>query len=520
MKLVSSSQMRSIDATAIEKFGVPSLELMENAGKAVAEIVKERFPKKGLVGVVCGRGNNAGDGLVAARYLAAASYKVIIILTSPFGEFSKDARVNWERLAGIKNIEAFEIETEKDVRAAEKYLKPAVCLVDAIFGTGLSNEVRGRLAAVIKSINSMMKPVVAVDVPSGINSDTGAVMGVAVRAKMTVTFGLAKAGLVTGSGPEYAREIVVADIGLPEELIDSLKTGLELIEPRMFVEYFKPRRRDSHKNDFGHVAVVAGSLGKIGAGLLACRGALRSGAGLVTYALPEKAYTKFDVRSPEVMYQPCNDTLLGTFSLKSAQAVLHMLADKKCAVIGPGIGGDEETKKFVIELVKRAQVPLVLDADALNDLTSSLDLLRSRKAATVLTPHPGEMARLTGHSGKDVQLGRILQAKEFATSCRVWLVLKGHRTVVASPEGEVFINPTGNPGMSTAGSGDVLSGVVAGFIAQGLPIREAVIAAVYLHGLSGDMAARNMGERGLIASDLINMLPLAMKSSFEVATHR
>lgn len=482
MKLVTSSQMKALDKAAIEEYGIPSSDLMERAGKATADSVIKHFPKKGGVAIVVGKGNNGGDGLVAARYLKSAGYDVSI--------FKAD---------------------ELDNKHLEK-LKSAICIVDAIFGTGLSAEVKGKYKSAIDLINSLMRPVVSVDIPSGLSADTGNPLGVAIRAKFTVTFGLPKVGLYTNIGSEYAREVEIVDIGIPKELTDKLNSGYNLITPDLFAEYFGKRANDTNKGNYGHALVIGGSSGKIGAGLLSSRGALRIGTGLVSYALPNLAFVKFDTKSPEVMYEEIPDNGLGYLN-KSALPVLNGLFQNKTAVaLGPGIGTEEETKRIVTEIVKKVSLPLVIDADGLNCLVGNLNILGGKKTPVILTPHPGEMAKLAGISIKDIQADRIAVAKKFAKTHRVYLVLKGHRTVVATPDGEIFINPTGNPGMATAGMGDVLTGVIAGLLAQKIPTACAVIAGVYLHGLAGDICSEDIGERGLLASDVINALPKAMKS--------
>ncbi|OGQ49418.1 MAG: hypothetical protein A3I09_03965 [Deltaproteobacteria bacterium RIFCSPLOWO2_02_FULL_47_10] len=499
MKLVTSSQMRALDEAAI-KGGIPSLDLMERAGKGVAELVKKKFPKKDIVSVVSGKGNNGGDGLVAARHLAKAGYNVQVYLLSPWSEFSPDARTNWERLAGL-NVSVHEDFSDVNI-------KKASCIVDAILGTGLTNDVTGRYRAAIEFINSLLKPVVSVDIPSGLSADTGEPLGVAIRAKYTVTFGLAKLGLFTGS--EYAREVTVIDIGIPEKLIKG--TGYNLVEPSLFAGFFGERPRQAHKGDFGHLLVIGGSTGKIGAGLLACRGGLRVGTGLVTYALPASAYVKFDTKSPEIMYEGLSDNGKGIIGKEAVSALRLLFQNKDAASLGPGIGTSDDTKKAVCEIIRKVSIPLVLDADGLNCLAGNMEALKDAKQPLVLTPHQGEMSRLTGLDIKEIKADRVGVAKSFAKKYHVYTVLKGHRTVTATPDGNIFINPTGNPGMASAGMGDVLTGVIGGLIAQKIPVETSVVAGVYLHGLAGDIASSEIGERGLVASDVINALPRAIET--------
>jgi NAD(P)H-hydrate epimerase len=322
---------------------------------------------------------------------------------------------------------------------------------------------------------------------------------------------MAKVGLVTNVGSEYAGKIEVVDIGIPKDMTQKLETGFNLITPDLFKTHFGPRPNDSHKGDFGRLLVIGGSTGKIGAGLLASRAALRSGAGLVTYALPEVAYSKFDVKSPEIMYEGISDGGKGSFTKDSLKQLLALVQDKTVLAIGPGIGTAGDVKDVVLELIKKTFMPIVLDADGLNCVADSLGHLKGRKGPLILTPHPGEMARLANTTAAKVQSNRIETAKAFAKNSGHYLVLKGHRTVVATPQGLVYINATGNPGMASAGQGDVLTGIISGFIAQKIPILESILAAVYIHGAAGDIALSEMGERGLIASDVINNLPKAIQ---------
>ncbi|MBI2092204.1 MAG: NAD(P)H-hydrate epimerase [Deltaproteobacteria bacterium] len=390
MKLVTSSLMLALDSAAIRS-GVPSIDLMERAGKGVAEAVKKRFSRKGLVSVVVGKGNNGGDGLVAARYLKESGFAVAVFLLAPWTEFKDDARTNWDRLAG-KGIDVFEVISESDIKKYLKKFEESVCIVDAIFGTGLSNEVAGKYKTAIEFINKLVKPVVSVDIPSGLSSDTGRPLGSAIRARLTVTFGLPKVGLMTNTGSEYAHEIEVVDIGIPGELVKKTDTKHYLITPDMFADFFGPREKDVHKGSFGHVLIVGGSTGKIGAGLIASRAALRVGCGLVTYALPKTAYAKFDTHSPEVMYEAVEDGDKGFFG-KSSKVNLK---DKSVVALGPGIGTEEATKSFVREIAKKSSAPLIIDADGLNCIADNIASISGRKNPVILTPHPGEMSRLAG----------------------------------------------------------------------------------------------------------------------------
>ncbi|MFH0799749.1 MAG: NAD(P)H-hydrate dehydratase [Pseudomonadota bacterium] len=509
MKLVTSKQMRGLDRAAIEKHGIASLDLMERAGRGVAKAVASLTPpEKGTVAIIAGRGNNGGDGLVAARHLISMGYEVAVWLLAGPSDLSPDARANWELLAPL-TTHLFTIADIAEFNSRLPLIERSCLIVDAILGTGLDRDVAGLPAAAIAAINAAGIPVVSVDIPSGLSADTGKPLGAAVRAAATVTFGLPKMGLVVGDGPVFSGSIKVVDIGIPGEETDRVESLIELIEPSMFASHFGKRDPSAHKGAFGHVVVYSGSLGHLGAGYLGCLAALRAGCGLVTYCLPEKAFVRFDARYPEVMCDPIADDASAHFHPKGLDAALRVADGKSVAAIGPAIGTEKSTREFVNSFIGRIKIPLVIDADGLNVL--DLSSLRGRRAATILTPHPGEMGRLSKAATEDVQADRVGHATRFAKEHGVTLVLKGRGTVVASPDGSAAINHTGNAGMATAGMGDALTGIVASFIAQGMDVKTACVAAVYIHGLAGDMAAAEHGERALITSDVIGKLGKAMK---------
>ncbi|MBI4126756.1 MAG: NAD(P)H-hydrate dehydratase [Deltaproteobacteria bacterium] len=479
MKVVTAEQMTELDRRAIEDHGIPASQLMERAGQGVADAVMHRFPTTaGSIGIVVGKGNNGGDGLVAARILREHGYDVVVI-TSP-----------------TTNLEP---------------LQPCSVLIDAILGTGLNQPVAGPFKTMIEKINALHKNVIAIDIPSGVNATTGMPMGVAIRAQTTVTMGLPKCGLFLGDGPRYAGRVEVVDIGLPREEMEKVQTSLHYNEPSLFPSLFAKRSRDAHKGQFGHLLVLAGSRATLGAGYLSSLAALRVGTGLVTYALPAAAFEKFDARYPEIMAETLPDDGSATFHPVALDRALKLAEGKNAVALGPAIGTAPSTVTFVETFLSRVKLPLVLDADALNCLVKEKKILRTRSQLTVLTPHPGEMGRLVDMSTSDVQNDRVGIATRFATEYGVWLVLKGDLTVVAAPDGNAYINPTGNPGMATAGMGDVLTGVIAGFLAQGHDPREAILGGVYLHGLAGDHAAEEAAI-GVTATDVIGKLPEAIAS--------
>lgn len=513
MKIVNSIQMRGLDLAAIQKYGIPALDLMEAAGRGVADAVTEvAGSRQGPVVIVAGRGNNGGDGLVAARHLISRGRDVSVILLAGAGDLSPDARANLEFLAPLTTHIYFapDVPTFNSIMPM---LANAVCIVDAIFGTGLDREVSGLPLLAISAINAQKCFVVAVDVPSGLSADTGLAPNGAVAADVTATFGLPKIGLFIKRGPECAGSVKVVDIGIPCEEVKKINEVAYLIGPPLFDSCFLKRPAPAHKGDFGHVVIFAGSRAHMGAGYLAALGALRSGAGLATYCLPEKAFAKFDARYPEIMCDLIPDAGTAAFNPAGLDAALKISEGKSCVAVGPAIGTSNETREFINTFIKKSGVPLVIDADGLNVLDAAS--LKNRRAATILTPHPGEMARLIGKDTEYVQADRLNIAKEFASRNNVYLILKGHYTLVATPGGQIFINPTGNPGMATAGMGDALTGIVASFIAQGFDVKTACIAAVYIHGMAGDIAASELGERALITSDVIKHLSGVIKR-FEV----
>lgn len=508
MKIVTAKQMRALDRAAIEKHKIPSLVLMERAGAGLADAVLGLMPdERGTVLVVAGGGNNAGDGLVAARLMGEAGADVEIIMLSAKDRLSPDALVNFERLSGIDihivdDADAFD-EAMSDVGVPD-------VIVDAIFGTGIDRNVTGMPAHAIERINNSGVGIVSADIPSGLSADTGEAMGCAVRAALTVTFGLPKAGFFAGVGPEYTGCVSVVDIGIPAEEVEACESNLELNSPEGFANQFAPRERDTHKGTYGHVVVFAGSGGHLGAGYLASLAALRAGCGLVTYCLPAAAFDKFDARYPEVMCEAIPDDGRGAFGGVGLERALEVEAGKQVVAIGPAIGTSDDTRKFVNAFLLKSGVPAVIDADALNVL--DIEALERTHVSAVLTPHPGEMSRLVGVSTEEIQADRVGFARSLADRTGAVVVLKGNMTIVAEPRGQDYINFTGNSGMATAGTGDALTGMIASFIAQGMEPIVAARAAVYIHGLAGDIAAEEIGQESLVATDVISRIGRAIES--------
>ena len=511
MFVVTAKQMREIDRLTIEKYGVPSLTLMERAGEAVTQAILERFArnaKKGVL-IVAGKGNNGGDGLVVARWLKKKRIPCEVALLARADELSTDAAHNLRAYLKLKG-KVNEITAERLDLLSARMRKNAV-IVDAILGTGIKSEVRGFFAEAITLMNASGLPVVAVDIPSGLDTDRGIPLGVVIQAEMTVALAFPKLGEVIYPGVQYAGELVVADIGIDERAIAAVASNTELLE-RETIRWLVPRRDpDTHKGSFGHLLIVAGARGKTGAAILASRAAMRSGAGLATLAAPRSLNDILASALVEVMTEPLRDNAAEEIESLSDDEWRRLLERKNALLFGPGIGVSHATQNILRWLLRNLEIGWVIDADGLNNLVLEIDRLRHARIPPVLTPHPGEMARLTGKSVVEVNADRVGIARSFAVEHRCHLVLKGARTVIATPDGKVFINPTGNPGMASAGMGDVLAGILTALLGQGLPPEDALKLGVYLHGFVGDTVAESKGEIGLIASDIIEGLPSGMR---------
>ncbi|MBI3753129.1 MAG: NAD(P)H-hydrate dehydratase [Deltaproteobacteria bacterium] len=534
MRIVDSVIMRRLDETAIKKYGIPGLVLMENAGRGVAQIVKRDFDggcrgdsvnrpilgdpldlpyKNKRISIFAGKGNNGGDGFVAARHLSNMGFKVSVYLLANPKEVKGDAKTNldiWEKMGG----ETKSIVSAKDIEKYKSAILHSALIVDAIFGTGLSAEVDGIHRNVIELINGINKPVVAVDVPSGLDASNGRVLGCCVKAAVTAAMAIAKIGIFVYPGADYAGRVEIVDIGMPQQLLEDEKILWELLDKEGIKKILKPRKENSHKGSYGHVFVLAGSAGKTGAAAMTSCGAMRSGAGLVSLGIPKSLNPIMEQKLTEVMTLPLAESSSGILAYEAFEDILSFAVDKEALVLGPGLTTHESVRKLVINLISRSPIPLVVDADGINCLAQDVKVFKKAKAHIVITPHPGEMARLAGMTTKDVQADRIGIASRFARENKVIVVLKGARTVIAEASGKVFINPTGNPGMATAGTGDVLAGMIGGFIAQGYSPIDAANMAVYLHGMAGDEVAKKKGQIGMMATDILDVLPQTISSFY------
>jgi hydroxyethylthiazole kinase-like uncharacterized protein yjeF len=511
MKIASAAQMREMDRQTIEEYHVPGLVLMENAALRVVEALQECFaPLRGKrIAIVCGKGNNGGDGLAVARHLATRiGARVTVFLTSEPSEFHGDAATNFQMAT------AFGL----DIRPATALdLTSTDLIVDALLGTGLKGPATGTIADFINVLNSSGLPIVSVDVPSGVNSDTGQADGPCVHAKITVTFALPKYGLIDFPGAEYAGVVVVADIGMPRPVMQADAIHVWQTEAADVARElpWRDNGRDSNKGKFGHVMALAGSDGFVGAPIMVAEAAARGGAGLVTLAIPEGIHQAAMCRvSPVIMTRGLTQSPEGTFGKDALESALQMVEKANAVALGPGMGQGAEAAEFTRRFVAQCPAPMVIDADALNLLSQEPDrgasIIKSRTGQTILTPHPGEMGRLLGIGTEDVQRDRRAAVTQAAEIYGCVVLLKGARTLIADPDGRLNVNTTSNPGMATGGAGDVLTGLLAALLAQHLEPLMAAACGAYVHGLAGDLAASETGRTGLIATDLIAHLPRAI----------
>ena len=520
MRVLTAEQMREADRRTIEEVGIPSVALMENAGHQIVSAMHATIDdlESRRVALLCGRGSNGGDGFVAARLLWQQGVAVRVFVFGRGDDVAGDAGTNLAvaQSLGLTIVEVLDRDGWDAARAT--IADDCDLLVDAIFGTGLNKPLDDLFAAVVGDVNGLDLPIVAVDLPSGLSADRADPIGEAVEADVTVTLAAPKVALLLPPAESWAGDLVIADVGIPASVIDDVAGDrLELLTPEEVGLLIPPRPTDAHKGDFGHVLVVAGSVGKTGAAQLAGLGALRSGAGLVTVATPRGCVSAVSSGAPEYMTLPLAESDDGTLADDALETILEFGCD--AIAVGPGLGTSSDVRSVVHGLVERTTVPLVLDADALNVCADDPTRLVGRDGIPiVITPHPGEMARLCGTTSAQVQSDRLQTARRFAADHRLFVILKGSGTVIADPDGAMWVNLTGNAGMSTGGVGDVLTGVTAAWLAQlGRP-GDACQVAVFLHGLAGDLACDQHGEVALIASDLVNCLGRAVREVAEASS--
>lgn len=513
MRLITGADMKKLDNWAIQEYGVPSLLLMENAGGAVvkkAEQLLENLHGRQVI-ILAGKGNNGGDALVVARRLHESGAEVRLFLLFPPDEFSNDALENW-RLVEKKGLKWHILSDENSFYLLRLRLNQCDLVVDGIFGTGFSGKPEKNIMRVIQAVNESNAIVLAVDIPSGLEADSGKVEGACIKADYTVTFAWAKRGLVVFPGKEYVGQLEIANISLPQEAINELPTEEYYVDMDFVKNILPPINWQGHKNNFGQVLVIAGSAGMTGASYFACKAAYRSGAGVVTACLPGSLAMSFDMALPEVITHGVAETPQNTLDRAAWPEIGQLLENKGSVVFGPGLSKHEAIGYILEELLLKLNVPLVIDADGLNVLAQNTGILENKNIPVILTPHPGEMARLLNIPIESVQRDRIGAALSAAEKLNSIVVLKGAASITATPQGIIYINSTGCPALATAGTGDILAGLIGGFLAQGIDPVEAAYFGVFVHGLAGDLAAIEKGMRGVMASDVLEALPYALRS--------
>ncbi len=511
MRIVTAAEMQAMDHKTITEIGIPGRVLMENAGRGATRCFLERIyaAGPGRVGIIAGRGNNGGDGFVIARYLAQRGIDVQVFLLAGRDQVRGDAAANLDLLATLQ-VPIMEIPDADRFSGAKIHLLNTRYWIDAIFGTGLNADVKGYFKEVIDFINAAGRPVFAVDIPSGLNADTGQACGVCIQAAATATFGYAKIGHLVYPGADCCGAVDVIDIGIPPSLEKAFPSGQYLMTGDGARALIPGRSADSHKGRTGHLLVVAGAIGKTGAAGMTAMAALRIGTGLVTLGVPQTVNPILEAGWIEVMTVPLPDEGHGVLGLSAYDAIARTAEAKNCVALGPGMGTAPETCELIQHMLKEIPIPMVIDADGLNCLGGRPELLQEHRAPAVLTPHPGEMARLIQRKVPEIQHERIAAARELARRSHACVILKGARTLIAEPAGAVWINPTGNAGMASGGMGDVLTGAVAGLLAQGLSASAAARLAVYLHGMAADLLALRT-SRGYLATEVMHALPQALQ---------
>jgi NAD(P)H-hydrate epimerase len=512
MIIVTANQMQALDRKTIDEFGIPGRVLMENAGRGATHAFLQRMYGEGhgKVGVLAGRGNNGGDGFVMARYLFQKGNDVTVYLLATADKVKGDAEQNLKLLNALR-VPVIEIPDAEHLPPHQAGMRHIAFWIDAIFGTGLNSDVKGFFRQIIEFINELKRPVFAVDIPSGLNADTGQPCGTSIQASATATFAFAKIGHLVQPGAQLCGQVDVIDIGIPPAMAQSAKIRQQLVTGRQIQPLLAPRQPDAHKGHTGHALILAGATGKTGAAAMATNAAMRAGAGLVSLGIPQSLNIILESQLPEAMTIPLPDQGTGLLLEEAFDKIVGAAQSKQAMALGPGLGTASHTRNLVHRVIKEIELPLVIDADGLNNIVGHINRLKARKAATILTPHPGEMARLTGITPAQIQQDRVAAARRLAQQTKTYVVLKGARTLSASPDGQIFINPTGNPGMASGGMGDVLTGLITGLLAQGHPPLDACRIGVYLHGLAADML-RLKAPWGYLATEVMNTIPLAINS--------
>ena len=514
MKLALAHQMRNLDSAAINEFGIPGIVLMENAGRKTCDMLIERYgsPEGKKVVVFAGPGNNGGDAFVVARHLHQGGADVIVNLLVEPEKITGDAKTNLNIVQKL-SIPLQIIADSEEIQPLD--LSMAFLIVDGLFGTGLKRDITGRFATVINDINMSSVPTVSLDIPSGLDSDSGQPLGACVQADITYTYGLAKPGQFSYPGKMYCGPITVIDIGIPPQVVKNAQLHIELLDLNNTSCSLPDRVPDGHKGSHGHLLIIGGSRGKTGAAILAAKGGLRSGAGLVSLCVSQSSNDMYESALHEAMTIPVTGSENGAPGLDDYPTIEEAMSGKSAVVLGPGLGLAQDSRELVKKIYIDASMPVVVDADGLNALSTDPQLIQYEdKKTRILTPHPGEMARLTGMSTSEIQKNRIEITRDFATRNNVYVVLKGAATVVGSPDGRIAVNSSGNPGMATGGMGDVLAGIIGGFLAQKLSPWNASCLGVYVHGLAADHIAQTM-KQGYLATEVADTVPVILNKLYK-----
>jgi len=503
--IVTAKEMSAMDKYSIEQLHIPGIILMENAGTGIVKTALSILihPEEKYIHIYCGAGNNGGDGFVAARHFLNFGAKVDVFVLSSREQIKGDALTN---LTILEN-------TGHKINFIDKVLetKTPDLIIDAMLGTGVKGSLKGVFADCVKHINSLNCPVLAVDIPTGVNADTGAIDDPAIIATHTATMALPKRGLLFSPGREHVGQLNVIDIGMPPKVIDIKNPDVWRLEEEDIASLLPNRSPDTYKNKCGTVAVIAGSIGFTGAAALTSEAVLRAGAGLCYLCIPKSLNNIIETKLTEVITWPIEDNGGGILQMNNNDLIKN-INNQDVVAIGPGIGRHKKTEELIFHLLHVLNKPMVLDADGLNICADNIQAVKNYKGEMILTPHPGELSRLTGLPVKEIMTNPVEITQKFSGAWNKILVLKGSPSLIGFPDKRIFINPTGNAGMATAGSGDVLTGMIAGLMAQGLSAENAALAGVYLHGMAGDIAKNSFGELGMVAGDILNAVPEAIKT--------
>ncbi|MCH5210982.1 MAG: NAD(P)H-hydrate dehydratase [Oscillospiraceae bacterium] len=512
MKACFASQMREVDRAASEKGGIPSIVLMENAAIACVNELKNDFKelKEKRIAVFCGKGNNGGDGFAIARHLSNIGAEVSVYLVCG-NEFKGDAKINFDIIKRM-NVNTDVI---SDTENIGYIIRSNDIVIDAIYGTGIHGTIDGISYDVIQEINENSGYTMSVDVPSGINSDSGEICGICVKADKTVTFAAYKVGMLMFPAADYVGNVVVADISIPDYIIEGQGIDINVTDGKFIRDNFPRRMNNSHKGDYGKALVIAGSVGMTGAAYLSSQSAVISGSGLVTLAIPSSLNGAMEAKTTEVMTLPVDD-IYGHISSDASETILKRTDKVDAVLIGPGLGQSSDALKIIKNVLNASRVPVIVDADGINAVAKNIGILSDCTCPVIFTPHTAEMSRLTGLSMDYIEENRLMVSKEFAEEYGVTLILKGHHTIVTGQDGEQYINITGNPGLATGGSGDVLAGITASMVSRGINETKAAAMAVYIHGVAGDIAAAKYGMESVTASKVMENIPDALRQILQV----